>query len=827
MSTNPDEKIWKRKIIALLHDPIYKIINIKGHEKIAKDVLKKVFKDESIKIDIYKNADSRASSADRLPLPNEKANWYSKKKKQSSSSSDRIIVDFGEATYIHPFSGEVLGVNDVSDPYSNFKKTISNLSKNNNSPYTLYLKNSKDECQKFYLNLWWEMPTLAEGSYMLPADTRIPDHSIIDHLETTAAFSSITTANYSLITVSVCPVREFIAAGRKIIDLKVGSYLLSYLVYSGIKYLGERYGFDCIVFPCMRGNYFLQKDYNLPEKTGVQYDVACIPNVFTAIVPKKDIDTLKNNIPDAIKNEMRNISSYFKEHTVSSFTKKYNNEQFEHVFTNEKIKIQDWEQFWDKQVEEFPTIFIVSQEINNSDTIIKTAEEYLHSESTFIDEIKKLPNTYAPKGATFYGLASQLLTIKHSLRKSTREFEQNIEEFASPGDDISGNNKALYLITDNYEKDGKSYIEEEKLSAISFIKRYFIDYLKYQKSYEEAYENLKNIKSPEELSDGYKLSILMMSGDSMGEWISGKKAPSLEKRFHSKVIEKLNKKNNDYLNTLKNEKRLISPSYHRTLSRTLNSFSNLVPLLVKKYSGMLIYIGGDDILAMFPSNKVLRAANDIRKLYSGNNFELDNYIFKNGWAYDKTTDMPMYNMMSSSATMSAGIVSTKPKFNLKTSLYYVRNLEKKAKSYGRNSFAIGSVRGTGVFSNTVSKWDIGDFDILSKVADFFDFYNERSTKHLIAKIKYHYETLCFEKRTNNELLSCEDFINNLLPFILDNRMGLNEEEIKKISELFNIYLTSTERTDKMNGIREMLEVLEEFEYTVRKMPDDFGGNNFE
>jgi len=73
------------------------------------------------------------------------------------------------------------------------------------------------------------------------ADTRVPNHSIIDHLEITAALQSCKKdgkIDAALVMFAIGPVQELIAQARKTVDLWAGSYLLSYLTYKAIEYIG-------------------------------------------------------------------------------------------------------------------------------------------------------------------------------------------------------------------------------------------------------------------------------------------------------------------------------------------------------------------------------------------------------------------------------------------------------------------------------------------------------------------------------------------------------------------------------------------------------------
>nr|WP_239525596.1 type III-B CRISPR-associated protein Cas10/Cmr2 [Marinitoga litoralis] len=575
--------------------------------------------------------------------------------------------------------------------------------------------------------------------------------------------------NLSLILVSIGPVQEFIAAGRSTIDLKIGSYILSYLIFQGIKIIGEKYGYDNVIFPYMRGNYFVKKELEklgLNLKTNADPSVASLPNVFTAIVPSKDVQNLKIEINDAIKNEMKNISEYIKSYILKN--------------EDEKIKVKTLSNFdkWDQQVSQFPTIIVIEQKIEDIENIIEEHYNYTKDEKIkkLFNEIKGLENTYTIKNISFYGVYSELLGIKSALRKATRDFTQLYEDSEEHGDDISGNNKSLIEVETMYENE----IKNEKLSALSAIKRFFVNYLK-EIGYIEAYNKLKDIRSTKDIAGKYNLAVLLMDGDNMGKWISGNLGPSIKNRLHSKIASELKRENEEYIKIL-DEIHFVTPAYQRMISRTLNHFSNFVPKIVEEFDGLLIYAGGDDVLALFPSNKVFNAANKLRKVYSGiGDVSIDNYVFKKGWCY--LNNIPIFNMMGKTATMSAGITISKHNFNLKLALNKAREMEKLAKdneerNTKKNSFAIATIRRSGQVTHSKSFWDIEMYDVLAKAQDFIEkFENEKSIKNLISRLKNEYINFCLDE-LGNEIMSIQDFRDKVIPYI-ENRMKLKlKNEVK-------------------------------------------------
>lgn len=140
---------------------------------------------------------------------------------------------------------------------------------------------------------------------ILPADTRIPDHSIWDHLDLTSAFAGAfaddPAGEVALLSLSIGPVQPFIAAARTTSDLWAGSHLLSRLSWEAMCPVCEALGPDAILFPRLRG--IPQVDLWLRDQMGLPDDLfkgcdwnqgatdsnplfsAALPNRFVAVVP--------------------------------------------------------------------------------------------------------------------------------------------------------------------------------------------------------------------------------------------------------------------------------------------------------------------------------------------------------------------------------------------------------------------------------------------------------------------------------------------------------------------------------------------------------------
>ncbi|MFZ1640079.1 MAG: type III-B CRISPR-associated protein Cas10/Cmr2 [Candidatus Contendobacter sp.] len=156
---------------------------------------------------------------------------------------------------------------------------------------------------------------------LLPADTRVPDHTIWNHLDLTSAFASAFASdpehNPALLAMSFGPVQDFIAQARTTSDLWAGSHLLSRLAWEGLKVICAKLGPDAVIFPQLRGvpqvDLWLLKEMELPEHyfdgadwLNRQTDAnplfaAALPNKLVAIVPAALGAELARQVTDTVR----------------------------------------------------------------------------------------------------------------------------------------------------------------------------------------------------------------------------------------------------------------------------------------------------------------------------------------------------------------------------------------------------------------------------------------------------------------------------------------------------------------------------------------------
>jgi len=108
----------------------------------------------------------------------------------------------------------------------------------------------------------------AEGLSPALADTRVPTHTVFDHLYATATAVNlaIPTSDSNrpegfLVVVDYPGVQSFVNSGRKTGDLWAASWLLSNLMWGVASYFGLSYGYDVIISPTPRLNPYALRSF--------------------------------------------------------------------------------------------------------------------------------------------------------------------------------------------------------------------------------------------------------------------------------------------------------------------------------------------------------------------------------------------------------------------------------------------------------------------------------------------------------------------------------------------------------------------------------------
>ena len=313
--TDLAEVSWETKIKAFLHDPPDKSLCISGHIKRSEEILRAI--NISGRNDYVAKADRWASSIQRI-------SWKYDGKEPLIDFCGKEwekVEHIGQPVLRHTLSGkeksyEILNKDHLNDILNLEKDTIRTLTDKHDikKKYFRIWRYFKDELQK---NIEENISkSVADEFVNLPADTRIPDHTIWDHLDVTSAiYGAMERGKPSLLMFKISPVQSFIINSRKEEDLWAGSHILSYLTYHGIKAIIERYGPDAFVYPYLRGLPLVDCDYFGNRNDSLR--LATIPNKFLAIVSIEDAPMLKKGICDRINSSWNELAEHVEKYGVS------------------------------------------------------------------------------------------------------------------------------------------------------------------------------------------------------------------------------------------------------------------------------------------------------------------------------------------------------------------------------------------------------------------------------------------------------------------------------------------------------------------------------
>ncbi len=314
--------LWQSKVAAWVHDPAEKALVLlrdrAGHEGGTVAKLKKALFPHGLPDGVkarIKQADHWAAAADRPQFPLEADGGRYQQWAQVRFTE--------EPQLIHPLSGERLDIQgglDELDP-AHLKAVSAD-----HFEQLIVRRDGATDWRATALALWRFGPELPAKDLtllwsLLPADTRVPDHTIWAHLDLASAFAGAFAVDRNgtpaLLAMSFGPVQDFIAQARSTSDLWAGSHLLSRLVWEGLKTICADLGPDAVVFPQLRGvplvDLWLQEEMGLDaewfencewrqrETDANPLFAAALPNRFVAIVPADRARELAEMVTERVR----------------------------------------------------------------------------------------------------------------------------------------------------------------------------------------------------------------------------------------------------------------------------------------------------------------------------------------------------------------------------------------------------------------------------------------------------------------------------------------------------------------------------------------------
>jgi CRISPR-associated protein Cas10/Cmr2 subtype III-B len=667
-SSIPDSVFWKRKLAAFLHDPPSKCLDIANHQKQSERAMQAAGLGTLEERKSWDHvADHTAAAADRFPFPHH------------SKSNLRCVFDGVKNRFLHPLSGDKLG---FDGPFLSVGEGIEGEQTTQPVLRDTPSFAEGEQWRARFLAHWrlWRGFCLKKDWRLgfLPADTRIPDHSIWAHMQMVSAFEGSLgkdeASRPALLKFQIGPVQDFIQAARSTRDLWSGSYLLSWLMAHGLARLALDCGPDAVVFPNLVDQPLLdlamkkevwdkvkigeQSVWQSGDamKWGEELLTPNLPNVFLALVPEDEAKELAGRIEKAIREEWKRIAgSVWKGCEEAGLWGR----------NTDLPKGEALGSRWKEQIDQFLSIAWAVTPIPAAPEALEAAHSHVPAGKTIehYREVKKAAAAIRSMGhgddryfnkdgelknvGLAWSLAVSLNSWELDAVRQTRAFEAK----SQPGMDAQrqGQHFSKDSLTGKDEavaggaawKDAKvglahRFKHEDLLSAPSLVKRLWdITYL--QKEWKLDRLEMPSTRSlaagkpdeddaDEELpaGDGEKyFAVIAFDGDDMGKWVAGEKTPVFETQLAAyegggalEYFKRLEHSGTfaDFLKT----PRPLSPGYHLQFSECLSNFAlRCARRIVEAFEGRLVYAGGDDVVALLPADTALACARELRQAFCG------------------------------------------------------------------------------------------------------------------------------------------------------------------------------------------------------------------
>ncbi len=345
------ETDWDKVLRAWLHDPFDKALAVRGHEPRATRYASAALGREVYRRGLHRltaGSDVVAAVAERVPSPT------------AGRDGERAVGPADGLRLVHPASGAPAELNQHDlDP----DKAVAVVEE---------IVGGLPGPRERYLAIWRLLPDAVAGAFgedaaRLPADTRIPDHTVFQHTDITAGLyaAGAPDDNAAFLSFALGPVQSFIAAARSVRDLWSGSALLSWLAFQAMKPILERLGPTAFVFPALRGAALMDLwlrgnaslgDDRIPMPSPWARMAPSLPHRFVAVVPWGEdgaaAQGLRRECLDAAQDGWRRLADAVRARIGPQFAS----------------LSRDWARLWEAQIEsalEFRAVVAPERELRD------------------------------------------------------------------------------------------------------------------------------------------------------------------------------------------------------------------------------------------------------------------------------------------------------------------------------------------------------------------------------------------------------------------------------------------------------------------------------
>ncbi|MGH7265539.1 MAG: type III-B CRISPR-associated protein Cas10/Cmr2, partial [Candidatus Rokuibacteriota bacterium] len=416
-----NRELAELKIEAMLHDPPGKVPTLwyRSHERFSEELVEAVLSRAPRHGGVVGEADRYASACDRKGLPRDPIDFR---------------VDFlREPRIVHPLSGTAYDLGSLRDQDP---ESIETVQRDAVDRLVRAAGGPGADPERLYWTLWRCLEGgLIEDSPVgklwryLPADTRVPDHSIWDHMRLAAAFAGAL-PDPALLVFSFGPVQALIEAARRTADLWSGSFLLSWLAWRAMRELVREQGPDVVLFPDLNGqplvDRWLENERGWPIGEGGvpsgrsssrrdRSQVASLPNRFLALVPRAEGERLARGCEAGLESATREFARACLDDLPGLGRRERVAEAATHVASALSCQwhLLPWE--------------------GNEEALKQLSRALLGTSITDFWETRGMlgdRELYRPNLGTFFAPHSGLVELGHGAAKATRRFEQIDERVA-------------------------------------------------------------------------------------------------------------------------------------------------------------------------------------------------------------------------------------------------------------------------------------------------------------------------------------------------------------------------------------------------------------
>ncbi|HXG06606.1 MAG TPA: type III-B CRISPR-associated protein Cas10/Cmr2 [Nitrososphaera sp.] len=866
-----DKNIWNLKIGAFLHDPPDKALRIRDHVERSAGLKQRLgIVISAAEESAIAKADHIASAMQRINIPDELSG---------------IVIEFltskqgMQPEAIHPLSAVKKNKLALTEYIASSPGTLYTSDKLIADEKLQQLRDS--DPKKMFFKIWRFLPELEWRYSDLPADSRIPDHTIWEHLDVTSALTPAVEEGIAILSFKLSPVQEFISQARKGIDLWAGSHILSWLSFNAIIAIVEEYGPDAIIYPYLRSQPFMDWWLETEKYLNVEYDkesllISNIPHTFVAIIPAKNAREIEQKVRNAVNKEWKDIANFALNQIVDIYGRNISEDVY-------------FKKTWDRQISNCFSVHTAVVPWANPSEDEAQVKKWLDGMENLPGEIlskykdwlewnygdlgkSEKNGRYKANAGVLYGLYYEVAGILLNTYKMKFEY---MEEPAGEGkctidgfrnqirpEGISARDFWSAMYKSSREK-GFFWLlgENERLSAVSVTKRLYKMYIENEKKLgiekmripsvayiaskpwvedvrdrcPELYSEFKNLTSDfdvedeiyyidywenneidvqrkkqihEKLQKLYKVAgeppkyyaVLVMDGDDIGKKIRGDGLPPMRKFLHSTIEKELT---GDRYDKFLDSSRILNPTIHVAISKILKDFSTrMVRRIIEDHGGVLVYAGGDDVMALLPARTAFDAARKINEKFQSDYQTID--------YRGKQLEIPM---MGSNSSISAGVVFAHYKYPLHDVLAAAHeSLEDAKHRYGKNAFVLKSIKHSGQITAAGAKWSISEK--LNEVLKQFEGNGQenRPSKRLI------YDLLAPDLQIIESL--GKEAVDAEIRRLVKRRYGevVNDESIEQLSSaLFGLYELMRRDAKEDNTILYNIGIL------LKVMTDAIGG----